>query len=326
MGAFGLGDTMGSKLTFAATTALVLSSFASAQAADLVLKAKPAPAPSFDMFDVAFGGALMSDYNFRGISQSDRGPSGTFYTEGRLNPVKDVQLYAGIQAWATKLPTSPSGEFDIYGGIRPTFGSVTFDFGAMYYYYPNENQVFVVPTAGPVGLGFPTTQPAGLPLIPWTKADTDFWEVYGKASWTVNDQLTLGGYLYYANNWLNTGASGTYFGGTVKVSVPSKMLPKDYGVYISGEVARYALGQTDAFFGNIDLPDYTYWNVGIALTYKALTFDLRYHDTSLSQQECFTITGDLNGLDTGLRPGRSNWCGGAIIAKLSADTTLAALK
>jgi hypothetical protein len=179
--------------------------------------------------------------------------------------------------------------------------------------------------AGPVGFGFPTTQPGPL-HVPWTKANTDFWEVYGKAEWTAADWLTVGGYVFYSPSWLNTGAPGTYFGGTVKIAAPAAMLPPDFGAYLSGEVAHYALGTTDAFFGNVKLPDYTYWNVGVGFSYKAVTLDLRYHDTDASRAQCFALTGDLNGLDTGRRPGQSRWCGAAFIAKLSFDTTLAALR
>src|SRR5688500_1518955 len=108
----------------------------------------------------------MSDYNFRGISQSDRGPSATAYFEPRFNIHPNWQLYAGIQGWATKLPTDPTGEFDLYGGIRPTFGKLALDFGFMYYYYPNETQIFLDPATG--GLGNPLIPGA----IAWTKDDT----------------------------------------------------------------------------------------------------------------------------------------------------------
>ncbi len=92
---------------------------------------------------------------------------------------------------------------------------------------------------------------------------------------------------------------------------------------MSGEVARYLLGTTDAFFGNINLPDYTYWNVGLALTYKIFTLDLRYHDTDLTRTQCFVLTGDLRGLPGGGGAiGRSNWCSEAFIAKLSIDSTI----
>jgi hypothetical protein len=310
-------------LILCAAVALAASALP-ALAADIAVKAKPAPTPPPSWWEIAYGGALMSDYNFRGISQSDRGIAGTVYVEGRANVLPDVlQLYGGIQAWTTRLPTSPIGEFDFYGGLRATLGPVQFDFGAMYYHYPRESQVFVLPSAGPVGFGFPTTQPGANPLyVPWTVADTDFWEVYGKATWTVNTWLSLGGYLYYADNWLGSGAYGTYGGGMVKLTAPSSWFPTDFGAYLSGEVAHYWLGTTVPLLGSIDLPDYLYWNVGVAFAYKVFTLDLRYHDTDLTRAQCFTITGDLNGLDTGRRPGRSNWCGEAFIAKLSIDTTI----
>ena len=85
--------------------------------------AEPSP------WDWAFGGALMSDYNFRGISQSNRGPSGTAYSETRYNVNSNWQLYAGQQYWAVTLPTNPTCECDLYGGIRPTVGPLAFDFG-----------------------------------------------------------------------------------------------------------------------------------------------------------------------------------------------------
>jgi hypothetical protein len=306
-----------SKKIFTAIAVLALSATAAA-AADLPVKARPVAAPPPPWWEIAYGGAVMSDYNFRGISQSDRSIAGTFYVEGRANIIPDrLQIYGGIQPWTTKLPTSPTGEFDFYGGIRPTFGPVAFDFGAIYYYYPRETQVFLDPLTG--GVGNPLIPGA----IPFTKADTDFWEVYGKVTWTVNPIVTLGAFVYYSPDWLNTGADGTYVGGTVKLTAPSAWFPTDFGAYISGEVDRYLLGTTDAFFGNIDLPDYTYWNVGIAFTYKIFTLDLRYHDTDLNRTQCFVLTGDLRGLPGGGGSiARSNWCSEAFIAKLSIDTTI----
>src|SRR5262245_51979853 len=108
------------KLILSATAALTLSALP-ALAADMPAKAKVAPAPPPSWWEVAYGGALMSDYNFRGISQSDRGIAGTVYVEGRAHVIPDVlQLYGGIQAWTTRLPTTPVGEFDFYGGLRAT--------------------------------------------------------------------------------------------------------------------------------------------------------------------------------------------------------------
>lgn len=312
------------KTILSATVALALSA-APVLAADLMVATAPPAAPGPGPFDIAFGAAVMTDYNFRGISQSDRGPSVSAYIEPRFNITPNVQLYAGIGGLSVKLPTDPTAEIDLYAGIRPTFGALSFDFGVLYYYYPHEDQIFVLETGGPGFGSFPTTQPpAG--YVPFTLDDTDFWEIYGKAAYVFNDTVTIGAAAYYADNWLNTGADGLYASGTLKIAAPAGLLPADLGAFVSGELGHYWLGETGDFFANIDLPDYTYWNVGLALTYKAFTLDLRYHDTDASRSECFTLTGDLSGLDSGSRPGRSNWCSSAFIAKLSVDSTLAALR
>ena len=46
----------------------------------------------------------------------------------------------------------------------------------------------------------------------FTVRDTDFWEVYGKLTWTPIDWLAIGPYVYYSPNWLQTGARATYAG------------------------------------------------------------------------------------------------------------------
>jgi uncharacterized protein (TIGR02001 family) len=299
--------------TIVTTLAALALMATSALAADIVRKApiKKAEAPP-PPCDLAFGGGVQSDYNFRGVSQTDRGPGAWAYVEPRCKVHPNIELYAGIWGWSTKLPTTPTGEFDLYGGIRPTIGPLAFDFGFMYYYYPREVQQWIAGTAV-------TTAFTGVPL---TLADTDFWEIYGKVTWTVNDWLALNPYVYYAKNFLNTGASGTYAGGIVKVTVPSAMMPTDWGAYFSGEAAHYWIGTATnyPFTAPFDLPDYTYWNVGVGVSYKVVTFDLRYHDTDLSTAQCFVLTGDPRGVTNGL--GTSRWCGASVIGKLSFDLTL----
>jgi Bacterial protein of unknown function (Gcw_chp) len=301
------------------TTAAVVLSTGLAYAADMPVKAAPPPvaaAPS--MWDIAFGGALMTDYNFRGISQSDRGPAVFAYSELRFKPLANFEIYTGTAGWSVKLPTTPTGEFDFYGGIRPTFGPLAFDFGAIYYYYPNETQVFLDPLTG--GATLFNTIPLG--GAAWTLDDTDWWEAYGKVAYTWNDMVTLGAQAYYSPDWLKTGADGLYAAGTAKVVLPSSFLPKGFGIYLSGELGHYWLGTASPFFASIDLPDYTYWNLGVALTWKVFTFDVRYHDTDATEAECFVLTGDLQGLPGGGNVlGTSKWCGSAIIFKASADLT-----
>ncbi len=68
---------------FALTGLLAAALGTGAQAADVAAPpAIAAPAPW--AFDFAFGGKLMSDYNFRGISQSARGPSVNVYGDCAL--------------------------------------------------------------------------------------------------------------------------------------------------------------------------------------------------------------------------------------------------
>ena len=164
-----------------------------------------------------------------------------------------------------------------------------------------------------------------------TFADASFYEVYGHATWTVNDYIALGANVFYTPSYLNTGAAGTYYSGTVKVTAPANMLPNGLGAYASGELGRQELGTTnnDLFvYGGIpvDLPSYTTWNAGIGLTYKVFTLDLRYSDSDLSKENCYLITGDPHAGVNGVGLGTSNWCGSSFIAKLSADLTLGSLK
>ena len=295
-------------VSFAALTLLGTSAFA----ADIVTKApKKVEAAPTSCFDVAFGGGIQSDYNFRGISQTDKGPGVFAYVEPRCNITKDIQLYAGIWGWSTKLPTQPTGEFDLYGGMRPTFGPVAFDFGFMYYWYPRETQLFY---ADPTLM---TVSPSNFGFGQFTVKDSDMWEVYGKATWTATDWLAIGGYVYYTPNWLGSGAQGTYAGGNVKLTAPSAWFPSDWGMYASGDVAHYWLSNFTAFGAPFDLPDYTQWNVGIAVTYKIFTFDLRYYDTDLSRQNCFLLTSDPSAVATG----QSKWCDATVVAKFSFDLT-----
>lgn len=294
---------------------------------------KAAPPVVVTPWDVAFGAGIASDYNFRGISQSDRTASANAYFEARYNTSKDVQWYAGIAGSSVKLATDPSAEIDLYGGGRFTMGPWGLDLGFIYYLYPGERSID----------GTIITAP---PAFNTTLDDTDFWEVYAKLLYTFNDNWAVGGNVYFSPDWLNTGASGTYASATLKYT--GTALPSGWGWYVSGEAGYYWLGTTDPIvtptgvaiyydaLGAVvaaDLPDYAYWNVGLGFTYKAITIDLRYHDTDLSKAECNALTADPSAafttnvaINNFVTNGLSNWCGAAFIGKLSFDTTLNALK
>src|SRR5215470_7671722 len=293
----------------------------SAIAADMPVKA-PKKAVEVSPWDIAFGGALMTDYNFRGISQSDRGPSATTYIESRYTINPNLQFYAGSQYWAVDLPTHPTCECDLYFGLRPTVGPLNFDFGFIYYWYPRERNVFV---NGAGGATFVNTG------VPWTpNHGLDYWEVYGKVTGDlIKDKLTLGANFYYTPDWVGTGATGVYASGTAKLTMPSFNFPtlmgvKEVGWYISGEVGHQSLGTADHFspVPPSKLFSYWTWNAGVAFTQGVFTLDLRYYDTDLSKEHCLTDTSDLRGLSDGTSPGQSKWCGAAFIAATKFDLTV----
>ena len=106
------------KLALLATALAMVSG--SALAADMRVKAVKAPPPvAFDPWDIAFGAAIMNDYVFRGITQSNHKPSVSAYFEPRYNVTKDLQLYVGLAGASISFPNRAAAEIDIYGGIRP---------------------------------------------------------------------------------------------------------------------------------------------------------------------------------------------------------------
>lgn len=285
-------------LAGAALSATVIASTASASDLPSRKSAPIAPIPpAITWIDVAVSVKAMTDYNFRGISQTDRKPA---IQAGAEVQIYNNLFYFGVYGSNVDLVTSPDAEIDFYAGIRPKFGDLAFDFGIWQYYYPGERRF--IDTAG----------------VFWTPRNTDFTEVYGKVSYTFNDTLTVGANVFYAWDWLGTGASGTYASITAKYALPFLE-----GLSVSGELGHYWLGTTNlAIWSSVpptNLPDYTYWNAGLSYTYKNLTADLRYHDTSLSKRDCFLNTSDPRGIVSG--NSSSKWCGPAVVGTLSFDIT-----
>jgi hypothetical protein len=310
-----------------ATSTLIGSS---AIAADMVVKTSaPPPAPS--PWDVAFGAAVMSDYNFRGITQSNHKPSVNAYFEPRYNVNENLQLYAGIGGYSIEFPNNAAAEIDFYAGIRPTFGKLALDFGVWYYYYPggqtfNGRDASGVPSAAGC-TNRPSAAAFALGQCNLIKGVESFIEYFAKATFSVTDSLAVGAGVYYDPSWMNYGAPGIYASGNAKYTLPAT--PGGWGGYLSGEVGHYWFGTTDAFYGSIDLPDYTTWNIGFGVTYKVFTVDFRYYDSDLSKAQCNVLTSDHTAT---FSPGNitpvinpsglgSNWCGSAFVVTLKADLT-----
>jgi uncharacterized protein (TIGR02001 family) len=107
--------------------------------------------PSF-----SFNIGANTDYVFRGFSQSDEDPS----VFGGIDATLGL-AYAG--AWASKVDfgNGTDAELDLYAGVKPTAGPVSFDIGIIYYGYIDscchqaywEGKVAASVPAGPATLG-----------------------------------------------------------------------------------------------------------------------------------------------------------------------------
>jgi uncharacterized protein (TIGR02001 family) len=293
-------------------SALALALSGPVLAADMPVKAAAAPAATPD-WDIAFGGGIMSDYIFRGITQSNHNAAGTAYFEPHYK-----EFYAGIAATSIDWPAtglsaagcvpgnpclnSPSAEVDLYGGWRPTVGKWSFDLGYIYYLYPGS-----VPASSG---GF----------------TSDFGEAYGKATYAFTDAFSVGGSIYYSPNLLNYHKQSEYYEINAKYVLPSSYFAKDWGAYISGAYGYWSVekgattfsrnpANVPAPFTNFSIPSYSTWNVGWAFTYKVFTLDLRYSDTSIHGNKCIEFWNAAPTISTPI----GGWCRGAFAAKLSFD-------
>jgi hypothetical protein len=335
---------------------LVAGLASSAMAADMATKAPPAaPAPPPSPWDVAISAALMTDYNFRGITQSAHNPSTQAGFELRYNQTSTMQWYAGLSGESIDFPNDAAAEIDIYGGFRPTFDKLALDFGFWYYWYPGGN-CFGNPSTAPGITSNCSTSSAGL-FVPdknglgagaagnEVKANESFYEWYAKATYTINDQWAAGLQEWYSPSVSNTGASGWYTVGNVTYTAPATWFPANSGIggYISADLGYWALGTSDTFYGTgipgssqefgVKYTSYWNWDAGLGWTYKAFTLDLRYYDTNLTKSQCnaFTSASNSSFATTNITTQNpnglgSNWCGAAYIAKLSFAANLSGLK
>ncbi len=283
---------MRSKLILLSAVAALAAT--SASAADVVKgkkKAAPAPVVVVSPWDWTVGAGATTNYIFRGISQSNAQPGVNANAEIRYSLSDAHTLYLGAAGSSVKLTnqdTSPPVEWDAIGGVRATYGALTFDLGGIGYLYSKvetPNNVFV-------------TTP-------------NWFEGYLKTSYAVNDAITLGINGFVSPNYLDTGANAQYVSGTAAYKLGD--------LVFSGEFGHQFLGKTDAAHtpvsGNRSLPDYNYWNLGAAYTYKLATLDLRYHDSSLSKKGCADITGPTNGVYGAAS--QSKYCNAAVVGTLS---------
>ncbi len=98
--------------------------------------------------EFSWGVAATSNYIFRGETQSDDQPAIQGYVEGAVGV-----FYAG--AWGSTVDLDDdSFELDLYAGVRPAFGDISFDIGYVRYFYDESGDCcgeIVLGATGPLG-------------------------------------------------------------------------------------------------------------------------------------------------------------------------------
>ncbi len=108
-------------------------------AAPLLAALIASPAAAEDLgggFAVNGGATVVSDYRFRGISQTDK----RFAIQGTISVSHSSGFYATV--WGSSIDdyvaNGADAELDLIIGYKKTFGSTTIDGGVLYYYYPGS--------------------------------------------------------------------------------------------------------------------------------------------------------------------------------------------
>jgi len=118
-------------------------------AAPLLTAVAAAPATAADLgagFGVNGGATLVSDYRFRGLSQTNR----RFAVQGTFTISHSSGAYATW--WGSSIDdyvaNGSDAENDFIIGYKKTLGSTTLDGGVLYYYYPGSGGISCVPLSG----------------------------------------------------------------------------------------------------------------------------------------------------------------------------------
>jgi len=224
------------------TVSKITLALAAAASALIAAPAFAQDAPS-DAFTITGSVGGVSDYRYRGISQTDE----KFAVQGSININHESGFYVG--AWASNVDFANSSELDVYGGFTKEFNGITGDVGVYGYLYPGAN------------------------------SSLSYYEVYGSVKGEVGPgSLKLG--VNYAPKQDNTrnGLTGDkednfYVYGDASVGIPNTPFT------LRGHAGR-SFGDSSLTFSGHDYWDY---NVGADYTYKNLTFGVTYVDTNVKK-------------------------------------------
>ncbi len=212
------------------------------------LFALPVLAADAPPYTITSNVSLVSDYLYRGISQTGAGPA----IQGGFDVAHASGAYAGIWgssiSWVSDggVATSAGTELDTYFGYKGAAGGVSYDVGFLRYNYPGDYLVA-------------------------TKADTD--EVYGAVSYsivTVKYSYSLGDTFGVAD------ASGTSY-----VALSASYPIADTGITLGASYGKQTYKGVNAGAGATSAT-YSDYKLSAAKDFSGYVLGLAYSDTDAS--------------------------------------------
>jgi uncharacterized protein (TIGR02001 family) len=209
--------------------------------ASLVSPALAQEAPASDV-TISGGASLVSDYRFRGISQTNNRAA----VQGTFTISHTSGFYATV--WGSSVDRyiyDNSQEIDLIAGYKHSFGGTTVDVGLLYYYYPNSSF-----------------------------SSSDFAEPYASVSHTLGPVTAKLSAAYAPKQQALsldnvTKRDSLYIAGDLSAGIPNTPLS------LSAHLGR-STNRSYLTFGE----KYTDWSVGATYTWKSLSLGVSYVDTN----------------------------------------------
>jgi uncharacterized protein (TIGR02001 family) len=213
--------------------------------ASMLAFAVPAPAAAADLgggFSVTGGATLVSDYRFRGISQTDLHPA----VQGTLTISEKSGFYATW--WGSSIDdyiaNGAPAENDLIAGYQKTLKNTTINGGVLYYWYPGNHGAttdFFEPFLSVAQAFGPLTAKATVNYAPKQKA------------------LSIG----------NGSEDNLYLAGDLSYAIPKTPLSLTAHLGHTWGPSYLSIGK-----------EYTDWNIGATFTKGPLSVGVQYVDTS----------------------------------------------
>ena len=243
--------------------------------------------------------AIVSDYRFRGVSQSDRDMA----VQGGLTVTHASGVYAGVwgrdHSRGGTLRRAHQEHDQIRRYAAKQSGDATLDVGLTWYMYPGgaDETDFAEPYAKVTGTRGPATLTAGVAYAPKQQAIGKWYDGGATAAAGVYDNPGARAdniYLWGDGAWALAGTPVT-----AKAHIGHSRGQDGLGPNAT------AVAPTGAYWD---------WSLGADVAWRRLTFNVSYVDTDISNREAAYLRPSFSrGQD-----GTGNIAGGAVVAAVSA--------